>query len=318
MYMEKGKTFSVLLVPIVLSLTVSLPSFGEVGNMSAVDAALSQPPTAVSTAPPKRSKVKALWAHVKSVVARRKQTAGSYRAGKDTKIARKPGLFGRFKRNNKKVLKAHLRKNSYVTRNEAKLATGLVKCSPDADVVIHNSRLVTMNSGDVLVSAKQPLVVKSGSASVLIAKDVIALVSTRYGVTKIRNLNESRLNSMKVVVDGSVFPVRAGQETVIADDFQTMQMSVEQDSVNRRALSTFELPNGRQLMSCEFEPVTLIKNNEVLRSMIHTRDRTDRAAFNKIMKMAACLQIATASHGGYMPMAQDYTATHSKPVGYTR
>jgi hypothetical protein len=250
------------------------------------------------------------------VFKRRKANTPSNATGSNAlhqpKPSRKSRLLACLKRKKQKKIRAHLQKNIYVSRNEANLPSGLVKCSPDADVVIHTSNVIDMRSGDLLVAAKRPLVIRAGASSVLVSKGAIVLVSQRAGIAKVNNLSESKLNSARVVVDGTLLPVKAGQEYVIADDFDSLQKSVEEDNVHRRALHTFELPGGVQLMSCEYEPVTLIKHNDLLSSMIHTSNRTDKQVFNKIIKMAACLQIATASHGQYSPLAQDYATAHTQ------
>ena len=279
--------------------------------MAAPSTSVSQPLQSATTLPVKSSRVKRFFSRLKSMVKRnpphnpKPRRFALHKPHWLSKFARKKGKTAPVTATSDGMLKAHIEKNVHVSSDEAKLPAGLIKCSDNAHVVIHRGCVVDMQWGDVLVAARRQVMIHTGGTSIVMQRGAIALISNRAGVTKIRNLNESRLQSIRVFLEDTAFPVRAGQEVAIASDFGTLQSSVQIDSVQRRALNTFELPSGRQLMSCEFEPVTMIKHNDLLRSMIHTNDPSEKAAFNSILKMAACLQIATAGHGEYLPMAHD-------------
>ena len=74
------------------------------------------------------------------------------------------------------------------------------------------------------------------------------------------------------------------------------------DRVTRRRMKNYKLGPTELANTCEFSAVSVIKHSSVLTNLRLSQNKEDKAIFKKVMKMTACLTIATASHGWYLPV----------------
>jgi hypothetical protein len=135
-----------------------------------------------------------------------------------------------------------------------------------------------------------------------IGKGTIVFLSVEENIIKIRNLEEPRLHCVHVTTPGKTFNLSAGEELAIGTTYNDLYMAMSHDRVARRQMKNYRLASDEIANTCEFSAVSVIKHSAVLISMRSSSGREDKAIFKKIMKMTACLTIATASHGWYLPI----------------
>jgi len=137
---------------------------------------------------------------------------------------------------------------------------------------------------------------------ILLRNHATVLVSLKDGTIKIRNLQENKAYSVQVFLGHQTFQLYAGQELVASSSFDKLSQSASSDGLQRRRMNTLELSDGTNVMRCEFSPVTLIKSTPVLKSLVSSNFKPESRAFEKVLKMAACLSIVTESHGNFAPV----------------
>ncbi len=186
---------------------------------------------------------------------------------------------------------------------EVLMKNAYIKYSADASLDADKQGIISLNTGDLIIDTYKPLLVKVAGERVLIKAKTTLLMSLRDGVVKIRNLQESHRHSIHVFAGQKRFAVCAGEEFVAARDYPTLQATASGDFVQRRRIKTFELGDGTNIMCSEYALVSLVKTNYLLGLMAYSRITDDRKLFGKVVKMAACLQIATRNHGPYALIA---------------
>jgi hypothetical protein len=196
-----------------------------------------------------------------------------------------------------------------------KLPIGIVRESPDASIgTKQKNRFFALRYGSMLISTKQPVLVQCDQTSIAISKGVVALISYRGGILKVLNLYESRGNSIMAIVGGTSRKLCAGQEIIATNNYDKLGLSMAFDGVYRRCVHTFSLPDGQQLATSEFASVSLIKHDPILADLRASKAKEDKQIYKKVLKMSACLTIATASHGFYLPISYEPLSKPQQPA----
>lgn len=183
--------------------------------------------------------------------------------------------------------------------NNVNLDSATIKDAGDADVSFDGPNVINVHSGEVIVQASKPTVVVAGQHKVSLPGGSITLITNQPDVLKVRNLYENRGNSLRVYIAKSYLTLASGQELVIASNLQSLSNSVSTDSIARRKVKLFKLSGGGTMLRSEYMPVTLLKRTGVLKQLYLSEDSADRSLSKKLIKMAACLAYATASHGNF-------------------
>jgi hypothetical protein len=177
------------------------------------------------------------------------------------------------------------------------------KYSPDAELYVGKDGIFVLRHGDLVADAAQAMLIKVGSSRVLMKPKTTLLISNRDGALKVRNMQESRAFSAHVFVNKRRFALCAGEELVSSANFDNLQNTASADCVKRRQVKTYELADGTNVMCAEFAPITVLKNNALLKAMAHSADKDEAKVFGKVMKMAACIATVMRAHGEYAPIA---------------
>lgn len=177
-----------------------------------------------------------------------------------------------------------------------------IKLSHDAVAKVDQDGTIVLESGDALVEAHSKVRLRIGQAKTAVAENCLVHLSRANGCIKIHNLYDRHASSVTCEIADHKFVIEAGQELACADSFAQLNNSLSTDKIERRCVKTFDLSNGSAILSCEFSPTTLISENELLHQLRKGQSALDKSTFQKVVKMAACLQVATASHGGYAPV----------------
>jgi hypothetical protein len=181
-------------------------------------------------------------------------------------------------------------------------ATATIKHDGQADLKVDNSGALLLNgAGETLVIASGDTVLKSELAHVSIKKGTIAAITKDTDRIVVRNLYETRCNSMTVYIkDKHSLQLAVGHEVVLGKNDTAMLAILQDHLIGRRKLTHHDLACGVNAASCEFSLPSLLQNSYVLHKIADSNDKADRAISSKLAKMAACLHVLGASRGAYI------------------
>lgn len=154
---------------------------------------------------------------------------------------------------------------------------------------------IVVNSGEALLcSADGDRIIDLGSATVTLPSKAVALVEREGTLSKVRVL----VDSATVKVGKRSIELDAGQELVIAADEDQLLSGTINDGIGRRFTRQLTV-DGNEVLYGDFSIMSLIPRSEVLSAMRFSHNRQERAMFERVMKMTACLYVVTAKHGQY-------------------
>jgi hypothetical protein len=157
----------------------------------------------------------------------------------------------------------------------------------------------TIGSGEVLVLARQKVILKSGNHIFSIAPGTIALVKHDGELTKVRNLCETKLKSIETTVFNRRVLLTAGMEIIFGNKHSDFSKHIG-DAMARRDIQRTDFSDGQAIMVSDINLVTLMNNSSLLKQIINSRVKSNRAVSERIMLMAACLHLVTGKRGPYM------------------
>lgn len=166
-----------------------------------------------------------------------------------------------------------------------------------ADVDIQGNR-VNLRRGEVLLMATRPTIIQTDDSTITVSPGAIVLVSKDIMMTKLRTLWSNGAGNVRQCVGNNHVDVAAGEETLLSKDAKAFESIYATDAVGRRRVRHHDLTNHK-LASAEVSLITLMASSPVLRSLTASSSAHDAGTVDKMLKMAACIQLATAAHGTY-------------------
>lgn len=204
------------------------------------------------------------------------------------------------------------------SRTCARFASGTVEVTPDSVVRVYNGKRVELDSGDVVIAARQPMTLQYKDGTVTLHQGVIALARYGDGIFQFLVLDDQSLESVSARVSGLpyVLKIGVGQELLVANSKPALDSFAKSDFTGRRREQVECCDDGKIVLLSEFLHVSVMGANEVLRKMRISNSIDDRALFARIEKMAASLDVVTAGHGEYFSF--DHSTDENQPVGYSQ
>ncbi len=198
-----------------------------------------------------------------------------------------------------------VRKKSTPASNSRGLYTletdgAVIKCTGGAKVSVKEAGIIAIKSGEALiVTTKSVQHIAVGYWQIQITPYAAIVVSFEDGILKVTNLYDTGASSVKVITTGGPIAIGAGEEVIIAADDKTISGTMQQDRLGRRNTKSHILPSTRCLAHSEISLVSLLENNTTVNQLARSCDPDDRNLSNRVLKMAACLMMATVKHGPY-------------------
>jgi hypothetical protein len=185
-----------------------------------------------------------------------------------------------------------------VSGNLSSISTGTATLMHNgAEFNLAGNKLV-LKRGEVLVNAVKTTLLNVSGSTVIIEAGAMALISRDNLLTKVRNVWESRAGSVRHIVGTQKIEVCAGQESVVSRDQAALNAVFKHDSVGRRRVRILD-SEGNKISTAEISIISLMTSSPVLSKIALTKDDQNLALTRKMLKMAACIQLVTASHGTY-------------------
>lgn len=167
-----------------------------------------------------------------------------------------------------------------------------------------NGDTIELSRGEILINATKTTLVRQGAnRQVLIAPGTIVQLRQENGVTLVRNLYETRRNSVRQTEGTMHIDIAAGVEFIGAADSAQLKQALNSDSTGRRAVQMLDLPNGKGATS-EFSLLSAMLNSTTLAKISHGHDSSSKKMTWQILKMAACIQHVSSARGPYTDAAR--------------
>jgi len=181
------------------------------------------------------------------------------------------------------------------------LAWGYVAASADAIAKFNNKKQVLLDSGDVLVAAKEQTTVRIPDGSITLKPGSIALVRYHKGVLQLFIMDVRGADSVEARISRLpyMFKVGVGQELIVAPSKNDLDSFAKNDFTGRRQEQIDNPADGRILIFSEILLQSVITQNEVLRAIALSDQDYEQELFDQIQKTAISVELVTEEHGEY-------------------
>lgn len=181
--------------------------------------------------------------------------------------------------------------------------SAVVKYIGHCKVALNGPGIIVIDEGEALVSASKRTLVKMGATMVELKPGTVAMLGQHNGLIKVRNVFESKRTAITTTVaNKKKLGLQVGQELIVGPKGVSLVRALSSDPVGRRRLNSLELSSGHTCISSEISLSSLMQNSSILAQLVRSQSDSDRDIASKIMKMAVCLSVVTASHGNYSMM----------------
>lgn len=171
--------------------------------------------------------------------------------------------------------------------------------SSNTGAVAISGPVAEITSGNALVEPKDTTVVKTPNAIAHLKKKSLLFVR----VDKFGDHLFCLLEPVTVLVGKHSTTLQSGEEIIITDQDAKMRGAVSEDDIGRRRMRITQLPEGKTLALTEFSLVHVMEREPVIYKFVHSDDRQSKPLRERLIKMAAVLNVVTSRHG-------PYTTTH--------
>lgn len=154
-----------------------------------------------------------------------------------------------------------------------------------------------LRRGTILAFTAGPTQIKTTHCSVYAGKDAVIMVTTSPRITRVRDLTDQRLDSVKVLVGGKYATVSPGTEMDVSTLAGDIMPVVLEDGMGRRNVNRVACESA-QIVSSQFSLVNALMNHPSLLDLRRASDRTSHVMLERIMKTAAALHMLTDRYAG--------------------
>ncbi len=166
---------------------------------------------------------------------------------------------------------------------------------------------LTLINGEILVNPAKDVIVAANNKEITVKANTIALISCKDKNTIVRNLCDNSKHGVIInhnSTDGNakLFDLNYGTEAIITDAKTNVQDILHNEAVGRRNIKLKYLTHNQMLIHSEVSMVNLFAQSPVLEMLFEAEGHDAKTIRDRIIKMAACLQVVTTSHGFYSKM----------------
>ncbi len=181
---------------------------------------------------------------------------------------------------------------------------GAVKYLSDARLEIEKEGRLSLNSGEAIFAAKEPMYVRSRECFINIKPGAIVQVIAKKNVVIVRNLRELANNSVLLKVKSRTMDCAAGGELIVSDIMSAAFTEMKSDGITRRNVRTTEFAGGSVVINkSEIELTTLMQYNPIMHVLCESKNKFDQKLVGEVVKQDAVLSMVTKHHGNYQRMA---------------
>jgi len=157
---------------------------------------------------------------------------------------------------------------------------------------------LTLESGDLLIQPSKKTTVHFGQASVAVEPNSMVLITKEGSTIKIANVWERQTGSARIHIGERFIPLCAGREAIITASTKDSSRAMKDVDVARRRIKESKC-GGLVVTTADVSIHSLLRSDRVLNTLVRSTKSDDKAACNRIIKMAAVLTMATSGRGKY-------------------
>ncbi len=175
-----------------------------------------------------------------------------------------------------------------------------VACDEETECSVIASNKLKLESGNLFLNTSSSIIVECAGYSILLPKHTIALLVKTPTCLKVEDISGHHSEPVRICIRNRFLDLESGQEVALANDTQSIRNEIARDSIARRMMHIYELPNNSSLFCSEYQIVSLMKHNAVLANVI----KTDPIMAKHLLKLAASVAVVTAAHGPYVNVTE--------------
>ena len=188
--------------------------------------------------------------------------------------------------------------------NTIKFGKGTAKYLAGSDIKLDDDKRPTMSTGEAVLWAAEPILMQVNDCRVWVNEDAMVQIVARKDLTVIRNVSESKPNSVKVRIKNRNIECPVGAELIVGTAAPQVFTEMKNDGVARRNVHSIEITDGSCLMNkSEVDLTSLMKNSAIMRKIYKSQDAEDRKFKAQLMKANVALNMVTQANGSYRKMA---------------
>jgi hypothetical protein len=154
---------------------------------------------------------------------------------------------------------------------------------------------VDLQEGTLLLEADQASLISTPLASLQVKPHAVVYAKVHAGCEHLFVL----LGPTRVTVGQHSVQLSSGDEAVVSDHETTNFDLAGQDDIGRRSIRVTKLADKLSFALAEFSLIQAVEREPMLYRLFHSHDSHDKLVRERLIKMAAVLNIVTGRHGRY-------------------
>jgi hypothetical protein len=168
----------------------------------------------------------------------------------------------------------------------------------DAAIKVDDTASVLVEQGELLVRAKRRLKLSLGKVNLVLKPDTIVLIKKDNKSVHIQVLWDKSDHSAELLWDTGKFALSSGEEAIVGFEDVSFVEAFAADHLARRRVNGIKLTDKITGVHSEIHLDEILLSNRILLNLFKAEgDKSE--LLKKLVKMAACVEEATAQHGDY-------------------
>jgi hypothetical protein len=159
----------------------------------------------------------------------------------------------------------------------------------------HSGGAVQLDGGSIFIEVDEPTTVKTPLASYHMKRRALAFFRVKPDTERCFDF----LENVTVHYDKHTFALRPGEEAILAKKEPSYADILVDDDIGRRRVRLHKLAHDKGIALTEFSLVQAIEREPLIFPLVHSKEAKDKALKNRLLKMAAVLNMVTSRHGHY-------------------
>lgn len=178
-------------------------------------------------------------------------------------------------------------------------ADAIVKHFGNASFTQREPSSYSLESGEILVSTRKPVTIRSRNCSLRLKADATALITRKNDLFSVKNLSDHGDGSIVVNIGHNFATVLGVGDEVVSGLQADGIKGYLSDGVARRNSRLQNVAPDCSVMTSELSVGMLIKSNAILNRIYYSQNEDDKAIKQKLLKMGTILSVVTANHGPF-------------------
>jgi hypothetical protein len=178
------------------------------------------------------------------------------------------------------------------------IGTHFLRISNDNAVQQVDKWMYRLDDGTAILHPLEDIVIMTPQTKAYIARHAVVLIEVDQGRTNILDLHDAKMRSVRAVSGAKEVVLSPGAGAAFGQT-GNFEQQLMRDGLARRKVRIWADEVGRSAMTYEFSTVQAYSTRGLLSELAQSSERSDKRAMDEIVKTAAALSLATASHGAY-------------------